>query len=44
MRVRIFKFFTYFVKCFSGLRELSEAINSASSAEELDDVVLGARR
>ena len=39
MFAKISKFFSYIILSFSGLRELSDAVNKARSPEELKDLL-----
>lgn len=40
---KIKKTFLYIICCFSNLRGLSEAVNVASSPDELDQIVTGGK-
>ena len=44
MRAKIFNFFTYFLMCISGLKELASAVNQADSPEDLDKLIAGGNR
>ena len=41
MFAKIAKFFRYIILSFSGLRELSDAVNKARTPEEFDDLLEG---